>query len=449
MLETKHESLSSLLFGKKEEMKYSYTIPPQKGLLTKILRHPLCMPYNRLALSLALVNIVCYKIFSPQFSTMNETQLLEALFVPIVLNFMVATIIRSQYVINLLFAMATSIPTSFPLSLRWACGKVYHFGGIQVGTYFSGAMWLFYLFTQIDLSPLSELIAVHIGVLTLVMLVSLPKFRAKYHNNFEIIARFGNWTSLALFWVETILFIKTVNHEATLAHLLNSPFIWALVLITFITILPWLKLKKVPVQVKTPSNHVALASFNYGETPFAGSSTDLSFSPLLEWHSFANVPAPNTSGFRLTISRAGDWTGDFIKKRPQFIWRKGITTAGVGNVEKLFKKVIWVATGSGVGPCIPHLLTKKVPSRLVWSTRNPRKTYGDELVDEILAVQPNPIIWDTTSQGKPNLVELAYKAYREFEAEAIICIANKKVTWQVVYEFESRGIPAFGAIWDS
>jgi len=47
------------------------------------------------------------------------------------------------------------------------------------------------------------------------------------------------------------------------------------------------------------------------------------------------------------------------------------------------------------------------------------------------------------------MVKLAYKAYEEFDAEAVICISNKKLTWKVVYGMESRNIPAYGAIWDS
>ena len=47
------------------------------------------------------------------------------------------------------------------------------------------------------------------------------------------------------------------------------------------------------------------------------------------------------------------------------------------------------------------------------------------------------------------MVRLAYAAYRDFGAEAVICISNKKLTWQVVHGLESRGIPAYGAIWDS
>jgi hypothetical protein len=208
-------------------------------------------------------------------------------------------------------------------------------------------------------------------------------------------------------------------------------------------------LRRVPVRITRPSRHVALVSFDYGVTPFAGSSTAVSRRPLLEWHSFANVPTPGRSGFRLTISRAGDWTGSLIDDLPTHLWVKGVPTAGVGNIDRLFTRVVWVATGSGIGPCLPHLLSGETPARLVWSTRSPRETYGDALVDEIEAVQPDALVWDTVRDGKPDLVELALRAHREFDAEAVICISNKKTTWHVVEELEARGVPAFGAIWDS
>ena len=115
----------------------------------------------------------------------------------------------------------------------------------------------------------------------------------------------------------------------------------------------------------------------------------------------------------------------------------------------LFKKVVYVATGSGIGPCLPHLLAGEVPAQLVWSTRNPRKTYGDELVDEVLEAVPDALIWDTTAKGKPDLVQLAADACETYGAEAVICIANQPLTQKVVYEMEIRGIPAYGAIWDS
>lgn len=213
--------------------------------------------------------------------------------------------------------------------------------------------------------------------------------------------------------------------------------------------LPWLRLRKVAVQVERPSSHAAVVRFDHGVTPFPGSSTSISVSPLTEWHSFANIPAPGESGFRLIVSRAGDWTGRFIDDMPPHVWVKGITTAGVANIETLFKRVVYVATGSGIGPVLPHLLAKKVPIRLVWATKNPRKTFGDALVDEILAAQPDALIWDTDEHGKPDLLRLAYAARESFDAEAVICIANRKLTEYVVTGMESRGFAAYGAIWDS
>ncbi len=70
-------------------------------------------------------------------------------------------------------------------------------------------------------------------------------------------------------------------------------------------------------------------------------------------------------------------------------------------------------------------------------------------MDEILEAQPHALIWDTNEQGRPDLVELAREAYISFGAEAVICIANKPLTWQVVSGLERCGIPAYGAIWDS
>lgn len=47
------------------------------------------------------------------------------------------------------------------------------------------------------------------------------------------------------------------------------------------------------------------------------------------------------------------------------------------------------------------------------------------------------------------MVKLTYRLVREFEAEAVIIISNEPLTRKVVYGMMSRGVPAFGAIWDS
>ena len=47
------------------------------------------------------------------------------------------------------------------------------------------------------------------------------------------------------------------------------------------------------------------------------------------------------------------------------------------------------------------------------------------------------------------MVKMTYQLVREFDAEAVCIISNQKLTRKVVYGMMSRGIPAFGAIWDS
>jgi hypothetical protein len=399
--------------------------PADRSWRTALRRRPFTH-HNRLVALVVLVNL-CFT------GWWDDTGRVTAL---VVANLTLAALIRQQLVINLLFWLATSVPAHWPLRIRWTLGKVYHFGGLHVGAAICATTWFLVLAATTTGPPFVLALTWTIMVLLGVMIVlALPRLRARRHDLFERSHRFGGWTVLVLFGV--------------LAAVSNPVFLWPLALVVASVVLPWLRLRRVPVQIVSPSPHVALVSFDHGVTPFAGSSTAVSRHPLLEWHSFANVPAPGRSGFRLTISRAGDWTAKFIADQPDHVWVKGIPTAGVGNIDKLFTRVVWVATGSGIGPCLPHLLAGDTPSVLVWSTRNPRRTYGDALVDEILAVQPDAVIWDTESQGKPDLVALAYAACKRFDAEAAICISNKPTTWHVVEELEARGIPAYGAIWDS
>ncbi len=436
-------------------------LPPQIGAIRRAFKDRRLMHYNRLLALVAVINLAVlgYGLTAGDWFTSDGVKL-GAIANAMVVNFTVGIIIRQHYVINLLFKLATAAPTSWPLRVRWTLGKVYHFGGIHVGGTVAGSVWFTVFLGSIiyhgvnGLPGVSAALLVVTGALVLLLAAmiafSLPRYRAKYHDNFEKMHRFGGWLSLGLFWIHTVAFVAANRgSQGFLTALTGSLAFWLLVAIVVSIVLPWARLKRVPVQITRPSNHVALVEFDYGVTPFAGSSTTVSRSPLKEWHSFANVPSPDRSGFRLTISRAGDWTGDLIDDLPSHLWVKGIPTAGVGNVDKLFKRVVWIATGSGIGPTLPHLLAQEVPAHLVWATRDPWATYGQDLVDEILDVQPRATIWDTHASGKPDMVKLAYQAVQAFDAEAVIVISNKNLTWQVVEGMERIGVPAYGAIWDS
>ncbi|MGB1251554.1 MAG: hypothetical protein ACPG8W_13135 [Candidatus Promineifilaceae bacterium] len=436
-------------------------MPEERPLIQRFDKHYTFSQYRRLVALVVVVNLglLVYGITRGGWWSGNGAAL-GTLSNLVIGNMALTVLIRQQYVINLLFKIATSIPTSWPLAIRWSAGKVYHFGGLHSGSAGAATVWFAILIGSMFIDLANGVVSVSLATVavTIVLLAllvaifstALPPIRSRYHDSFEVMHRFGGWASVLLFYVQTGLFVNDQRGSVSFGSaLLDSFGFWVLLVLTVSIILPWLRLRKVPVKIERPSNHVALVRFDYGVKPFAGSSTTVSRNPLVEWHSFANVPSPQEDGFRLTISRAGDWTGSLIDDMPSHVWVKGIPTAGVGNIDKLFKRVVWVATGSGIGPTLPHLLAQEVPAHLVWSTRTPRKTYGDGLVDEILAVQPNATIWDTTANGKPDMVKLTYAAVQAFDAEAVIVISNQKLTRQVVYGMEARGIPAYGAIWDS
>lgn len=435
-------------------------LPPKPARWRRLGTLPMCSHYHRLVMLVLAINLVAlvYGLHGGQWWTTAGVAL-PTLSGLVVANLSMAILIRQQYLINLLFWLATRAPTTWPLTIRRTLAKVYHFGGLHSGGAMAAIAWFAALLgsmiwqryagpggVSLTLIGLSGGL---FGLLLLVAIMALPGIRGRFHNAFERTHRFAGWAALVMFWAMTLVSVQEQNPALALTDiLLRSVSFWMLLLLTLSIALPWLRLRKVPISLVRPSAHAVVARFDH-HTPFAGSATAISLNPLWEWHSFANIPAPGENGFRLIISRAGDWTGAFIEQAPTHVWVKGITTAGVAHIETLFKSVVYVATGSGIGPVLPHLLAGQVPIRLIWSTRSPRATYGDALVDEILAVQPDALIWDTAASGKPDLVKLAYAAVQSFGAEAVICISNQTLTQLVVEEMEARDIPAYGAIWDS
>jgi len=442
------------------ELASNLQMPPKRALWRRLGALPMCSHYNRLVVLVCAVNLgaLMYGLHVGEWWTSAGVNL-PTLSGLVVANLSMAILIRQQYLINLLFWLATRAPTTWPLTIRRTLAKVYHFGGLHSGGAMAAIAWFATLLGSMIWQRFAgpggvslALIGVScglFGLLLLIAIMALPGIRGRFHNAFERTHRFAGWAALLMFWAMTLVFAQEQNPALALTDvLLQSGSFWMLLLLTLSIVSPWLRLRKVPISVVRPSAHAVVARFSH-HTPFAGSATAISRNPLWEWHSFANIPAPAENGFRLIISRAGDWTGAFIEQVPTHVWVKGISTAGVARIETLFKSVVYVATGSGIGPVLPHLLAKQVPIRLIWSTRSPRTTYGDALVDEILAAQPDALIWDTAVSGKPDLVKLAYDAVQSFGAEAVICISNQRLTQQVVEEMEARGIPAYGAIWDS
>jgi len=419
------------------------------------------MLYAVLFVAVVAVNLCVFGIGLPLGWWQPNAHSLQIMAAISQFNLLFAILPRQHWVVNLVSETATHAPISWPLALRWRLAQYYHVGGLHVGGAVSGTLWYIayvallgpaWIDGVVDYNDASVFVALLVVcALVAICVLAVPSFRRKHHDAFEASHRFGTWTVLVLAWINALLLaaLQTPTRSFGVA-LLTSPIFWMLVVSTGLAVWPWLLLRKVPITVERPSNHAAIVRLDHGYVPAVGTTRAISRHPLFGWHPFACVPAvPGEPGYRMVVSRAGGWTSKFIDDPPEHVWVRGIPTAGVANAKRLFKRVLYVTTGSGIGPALGHLLTDTQGARLVWVTKDPRTTYGDEFVSEVEAAQPHAVIWNTSEHGKPDVFEVSYAAFVESGADAVIIVANKDVTDHVVEEFGRRGVPAFGPIWDS
>ena len=425
-------------------------------------KHPRLMPYRRLIAAVLVANLAVLvdRVHAGAWQ-LADGSALTALSTLTLVNLTVAVLVRNQSFLNALYGLAGRGSPSWPLWIRWSISKVHHVGGLHVGCAVAGTAWLgaftgVAILTAVRFSGsvtglTLALCLVLVGLLLVVTVCATSPVRMRAHNVFEQTHRWCGWSAIAVFWVLTVhLAVDGRGTSKPLVAVATDWHVWVLAILTASVAWPWLRLRRVPVTVIRPSSHAAIVHVDYGVRPRYASGVGISLGPLREWHAFATVTTPGQPGYRLLISRAGDWTGRFIDDPPSHVWVRGVpVVAPMAKVASMYRRVVYLVTGSGIGPCLGQILADRVPSRLVWSTRDPRRTYGDALVDEVEAIQPDAVIWDTTSHGKPDLLSLALESYAAFDAEAVLIVSNKPTTLRLVHELERRGIPAFGPIWDS
>ncbi|KAE9395076.1 nonribosomal peptide synthetase 12 [Gymnopus androsaceus JB14] len=425
---------------------YDDSIPIKaQGPIIRNFRHRVFSLYRRLFGIVFIVNLAIVIFFAVRGTTVIKLGEI------VIANLLVSISMREGRVVNAFFFFCCSVPTS---TLRSRVAEVYHIGGLHSSCAIAGVVWLVFFTVKatqevihggnVSRATLGVTYCILIFLLGIV-LFAYPTLRSKRHNAFERVHRFLGWTATLLVWCQVLLLTNDYKppHQSLSISLVKSAAFWLLLVLTGLIVLPWLQLRKVPVRSVVLSDHAVRLYFDYVTTK-PGHFTRISDNPLMEWHGFATINEPGKPGYSLVVSKAGDWTSKQILNPPTHLWVRSIPTYGVLRIAALFKRIILV-----YGPCAPVILARKVPLRLLWTSPDVRKTFGNDLVDSILEAAPDAVLHDTRKDGKPDMVRLIYELYKDFNAEAVCIISNPNLTRKVVYAMKSRGIPAFGAIWDS
>ncbi|KAJ4358775.1 uncharacterized protein N0V89_003359 [Didymosphaeria variabile] len=384
-------------------------------------------------------------------------------------NLLAAILFRQENFLNVVYEVFARAPHSWPLSVRKRFAKVFHYGGVHSGCGVAAVVW--YIMYTVEATLLliedknthGDILAnmVTSWVLVTMFIVILagahPWFRRNYHDHFEAFHRFAGWTALVNFWVHNVFSAAITARETgdtTGMALLKTPSFWTILVSTACTVLSWSRLRLRKVYPEKLSDHATRLHFRYAGMPsFYG--VKLADRPLLEWHAFATIPdidetTGKTTGFSVVVSNAGDWTNkQIMASGERKLWIRGNPLHGLLYTSRLFKRIVLVATGSGIGPCLSLMHANITPTRVYWSTRDPQQNYGRSVVNAVKKADPRAVIWNTSTQGRGTIVQSVYKLVKESDAEAVFIISNPKVTEMVVFGMQSRGVPAYGAIFDS
>ncbi|KAJ5101838.1 hypothetical protein NUU61_004060 [Penicillium alfredii] len=439
--------------------------PQRKPKAFAALRYAVFTLYRRLFTLVFLANVGIF------VAVMTSERKLIALVNATAANLLACGLARQPLIVNTIFAAVCTIPRSAPLAVRRIAAKVYHYGGVHSGCGVAAVVWYIgfiglmsreYWAPSPDASTISAapvaLAYIILALLLAIMVVAHPTFRMKRHDYFELTHRFCGWLVVALF----VALLMVFAHEVSQAEqqplglfLVKLPAFWFLVVTVIAIIHPWLLLRKVAVRAEPLSTHAVRLHFDHTSTAF-GKGIQLARHPLRDWHGFATFPDPTPTGphgvasFSSLVSKAGDWTTHCIREPPTHLWKRGVLVRGFGYAMRMFRRVVVVTTGSGIGPCLSFLADENRPAlRVIWQTRAPLKTYGQGVTDLVRRLDSDPEIIDTDRSGRADMVPLVLRQVQEFEAEAVCVISNPTLTQHIVYELETRGTPAFGPIFDS
>lgn len=423
--------------------------------------------YRQLFAILCITNLIGIVVVADRYAT-SPSPPLKDMTTAAVSNITIAILIRQDYIKNILYRSCWSTPHSAPLWLRKRLALIYELGGVHSGGATCGVAWFLtfvafltkeFVEGTVDDAAVVGMAYALLGILLSITITAVPHMRRSYHNLFENVHRLGGWATIILFWPAITLFARESAKTSAISlgeALVRLPAFWLLVILSCHTIYPWLLLRKVRVhKIEHLSDHAVRVYFSPREKFRPLHGVAISDSVLSEWHAFAAIPdldGRDDGATSSIISRAGDWTAKTIAKPADYYYMRGVHATGVLAMAQIFKRVVVMTTGSGIGPCMA--LFGSCPNtrvRVIWSTPSPQAIFGQKIIDRVLKQDPRAIIWDTRKEGqrRPDLIQMSFDLYEESDAEAVWFISNRGLTKKVIDGLRGKGVPAYAPVFDS
>jgi NAD(P)H-flavin reductase len=359
-------------------------------------------------------------------------------------------IVRNEIFISVLHRLVALIPC-FPYEFN----RMLHcIGGLHTSSAVLAFLWLL-----ISLGAENHGLGARITggiLLTFIILLSLtamPVVRRRYHDTFEYTHRYAGWTSLVILLIHVVFLQIDKYTPFDINVLINVP-VLVLVSIIMIVFLPWMCVHKVAVQFQQPSKDLTIVTFPHAIFPY-GSTTRISLNGH-EWHSFAiALTDACTDQHSILVAAVGDWTKKLAEncrnnQIPLKLWTRRIKGLGFMYSIHAYRKVLIVCTGSGIAPALPYIkdALPTTHTHLLWIAKQHETNYGEYVWRLVQKKQPHVTLHDTALQGRPGTA-LVEAQYWQTQSRAVFVVSNETYTNEVINALWHKGIPCFGALFDS
>lgn len=338
----------------------------------------------------------------------------------------------------------------------------YHVGQLHRATAIAGTAWFAVAVgaaaTSGDRAG-STIGAVVLATLVTMMWTARNAVRHTRHNRFEVIHRYGGWSALAIL---VLLVVRQVGRSLppgadidNVSDVASVPIAVMLLpvllmLLVALVVHPWLGVKRLSCEVLGVTDAVVVLALPGKRS--LGEYVRVSREGK-EWHAFA-VASTGSEGpgrFSLVIRRAGDWTEQLGRDaaadgRPAHLLVRRMRGCGFMYHARTYERVLFVATGAGIGPVLPYLVDRSsVEYECLWIGRNHRETIGDELVSRIL--ESGRVTLIDSASGRPDIGRWVGEIAENFDA--VFIVSNAYVRDEVATVCEQLGVPWYGPTFDS